>query len=57
MKGGVYMCEQKKRLLSNIYFLEDKMLRSKNIYEIESLRSDLMRLRTKLQKLEYKERH
>lgn len=57
MKGGVYMCEQKKRLLSNIYFLEDKMLRSKNIYEIENLRSDLMRLRTKLQKLEYKERH
>lgn len=51
------MCEQKKRLLSNIYFLEDKMLRSKNIYEIENLRSDLMRLRTKLQKLEYKERH
>lgn len=45
---------KKKDLQCRIRFLEDKLLRSKNIYKIEQLQADLYVLRTRLQKEMYK---
>lgn len=45
--------EREKRLKSKIYFLEDKMLRSRNIHEIERLRADLTKLRKQLQEVQW----
>lgn len=43
---------EEKKLLSRIYYLEDKLLRCKNMYQIETLRQDLSYLRRELQKAE-----
>lgn len=47
------MYDEIKKMESKIRFLEDKLLRSKNYYEIEQLQSDLMHLRTRLQKMKW----
>lgn len=49
-----WMYDKKKDLQCRIRFLEDKLLRSKNIYKIEQLQADLYVLRTRLQKEMYK---
>ncbi len=43
-----------KRLESKIYLFEDLLLRSKNYYEIERIRNELMKMRIELQKMKYK---
>lgn len=42
-----------RKLEGKIRFLEDKLLRSKNYYEIENLNSDLGMLRKTLARLKY----
>lgn len=49
------MSFEERKLLSKIHYLEDKMLMSKNYYQIEQLRSDLMVLRKQLQSLKWRE--
>lgn len=45
-------CEEK-RLLSKIAYFEDMLLRSKNTYEIESIRNELSKMRKKLSKIRF----
>lgn len=45
--------EKIRKLEGKIRFLEDKLLRSKNNYEIENLNSDLGMLRKTLARLKY----
>lgn len=46
--------EQRRRHLeTKIMLFEDMMLRSRNNYEIESIRKELMIMRRKLQKMQY----
>lgn len=46
--------EQRRRHLeTKIRLFEDMMLRPRNIYEIESIRKELMIMRRKLQKMQY----
>lgn len=46
--------EQRRRHLeTKIRLFEDTMLRSRNIYEIESIRKELTIMRRKLQKMQY----
>lgn len=46
--------EQRRRHLeTKIRLFEDMMLRSRNIYEIESIGKELMIMRRKLQKMQY----
>ncbi len=42
-----------KHLSSKIRIFEDMLLRSKNVYEMETLRSELAKMRISLQKLQY----
>ena len=49
----MYIEDEKRKLRSKLAYLEDKLLRSKNNYEIENLKHDLRILRAKLQKLQY----
>lgn len=56
MRGYEYYEKNKvevRKLEGKIRFLEDKLLRSKNNYEIENLNSDLGMLRKKLARLKY----
>lgn len=48
------MTYEEQKLSSKIYFLEDTLLRSKNQYEIEVLRRDIMDHRKLLQKMKWK---
>ena len=47
------MYESERQLKSKIYYFEDRLLISKNPYEIEQLRGMLTTLRMKLQKLHW----
>ena len=47
------MSREEKHLSTKIRIFEDMLLRSKNRYEIETLRSELMKMRISLQKLQY----
>ena len=47
------MCDER-RLSSNIQYLEDMMLRSKDMNEVARLRADLQELRKKQQQLKWK---
>ena len=45
--------KKEKHLSSKIRIFEDMLLRSKNAYEIETLRNELAKMRISLQKLQY----
>lgn len=45
--------KQIRHLETKIRLFEDMMLRSRNNYEIESIRKELMIMRRKLQKIQY----
>lgn len=45
--------KQIRHLETKIRLFEDTMLRSRNNYEIESIRKELMIMRRKLQKMQY----
>lgn len=47
------MSKTEKHLSSKIRIFEDMLLRSKNAYEIETLRNELAKMRISLQKLQY----
>lgn len=47
------MSKTEKHLSSKIRIFEDMLLRSKNVYEMETLRSELAKMRISLQKLQY----
>lgn len=47
------MSATEKHLSSKIRIFEDMLLRSKNIYEIETLRNELTKMRILLQKIHY----
>lgn len=47
------MSGEEKRLRNKIRVFEDMLLRSKNNYEIETLKSELTKMRTSLQKIRY----
>ena len=50
---GENMSKTEKHLSSKIRIFEDMLLRSKNAYEIETLRNELAKMRISLQKLQY----
>lgn len=47
------MSKMEKHLCNKIRMFEDMLLRSKNTYEIETLRNELTKMRMSLQKLQY----
>lgn len=47
------MSTAERRLSSKIRMFEDMLLRSKNSYEIETLRSELTKMRMSLQRMRY----
>lgn len=47
------MSGTEKHLSSKIRMFEDMLLRSKNVYEIETLRNELAKMRMSLQKIHY----
>lgn len=47
------MSTTERHLSNKIRIFEDMLLRSKNIYEIETLRNELMKMRMALQKVHY----
>lgn len=47
------MSKEERHLSNKIRIFEDMLLRSKNIYEIETLRNELTKMRMSLQKLQY----
>lgn len=47
------VADDTRRLKSKICYFEDMLLRSKNVYEIESLNCELRKMRMTLQKLEW----
>lgn len=48
------MTKEERHLQTKIMMFEDMMIRSKNIFEIEQLRVEIMKMREKLQKLQWK---
>lgn len=47
------MSKTERHLSNKIRMFEDMLLRSKNSYEIETLRNELAKMRMSLQKLQY----
>lgn len=47
------MSKTERHLNNKIHMFEDALLRSKNVYEIETLRSELTKMRITLQRLQY----
>ena len=47
------MSKMERHLSNKIRMFEDMLLRSKNSYEIETLRNELAKMRMSLQKLQY----
>ena len=47
------MSTAERRLSSKIRMFEDMLLRSKNSYEIETLRSEITKMRMSLQRMRY----
>lgn len=47
------MSTEERRLSSKIRMFEDMLLRSKNNYEIETLRNELTKMRISLQRIRY----
>lgn len=47
------MSREERHLCTKIRIFEDMLLRSKNNYEIENLRNELMKMRISLQKMRY----
>lgn len=45
--------KEEKHLENQIRTFEDMLLRSKNVYEIEQVRSELLKMRIKLQNMKY----
>lgn len=52
-KKGDFMSAAERHLSNKIRMFEDMLLRSKNIYEIETLRNELTKMRISLQKIRY----
>lgn len=48
------MTKEERHLQTKIMMFEDMMIRSKNVFEIEQLRVEIMKMREKLQKLQWK---
>ena len=48
------MTKEERHLQTKIIMFEDTMFRSKNIFEIEQIRVELVKMREKLQKLQWK---
>lgn len=48
------MTKEERHLQTKIMMFEDMMIRSKNIFEIEQIRVEIMKMREKLQKLQWK---
>lgn len=46
--------KEERRLQTKIIMFEDMMFRSKNVFEIEQIRVELVKMREKLQKLQWK---
>lgn len=46
--------KEERHLQTKIIMFEDMMIRSKNVFEIEQLRVEIMKMREKLQKLQWK---
>lgn len=49
----IFMSIAERRLSNKIRMFEDMLLRSKNNYEIETLRNELAKMRMSLQKMRY----
>jgi hypothetical protein len=47
------MNKEQKRLISKICMFEDMLLRSKNQYEIDAIYCELIKMRKKLQRMQY----
>ena len=47
------MTKEERHLRTKIIMFEDMMLRSKNRYEIEKIYNELIKMRAKLQKMQY----
>lgn len=45
--------ENKQHLETKIRMMEDSLLRTRNVYEIENIRKELTIMRRKLQKMQY----
>lgn len=48
------MTKEERHLQTKIIMFEDMMFRSKNVFEIEQIRVEIMKMREKLQKLQWK---
>ncbi len=47
------MEQEKRHLSTKIRLFEDKLLRSRNIYKKETIRTEIIRMRVRLQKMQY----
>lgn len=48
------MTKEERHLQTKIIMFEDMIFRSKNVFEIEQIRVELVKMREKLQKLQWK---
>lgn len=48
-----FMSGEERHLSNKIRMFEDMLLRSKNVYEIETLRNELTKMRMSLQRMRY----
>lgn len=53
MEDLIMMSKEERHLTTLIRTYEDRIIRSKNVYEIDTIRQELMKMRVQLQKMQW----